>query len=544
MGFSSIPNQPILFEDPIFADQLCLNKDTRAYAQLLQAGDTMCVQLFNTGDLSTYNLQPLTLNGDILPNGDFSNNLSNWHQGDIAASVDDGPWPWGPSFDWYLNAGGAQRMSSATKGIGQILPSGTVGDNFLISLDFETFQSIGGISVYLGNFATNSWNSVTRQGTDPVNFDGRYTVILNSYAGLDLWFDATSAGAKPLLKDIRTYNCTGLIPFIPNFNFLSGWMYVESCNGYQVMAANWNIDTSFNLVAGTNYAFSFSIKNLQEGSIDIFDVDGNLIVSATENRDYEVFLSYTGTTGPMLFTVSNALSVGGILYNFKVATECFDHRFKLFNPTTNSESAWFDKDSLDFPIKYYNGRMFWCFDMADINDFDTGNPLSTGCYNVIIDDCGDGEYTSYTTINYTTGSHPCTVWMEGDCTTNAFDFFFKDSITNIEFKLGQRLRLLQFNPVYTIKSEDYLYSNGDMTRTSAQTSKKREAWFDYCDEPTHDVIRCQLLCDTLTIDNKPFFFVSGDYQPEWSQNGQYNLAQSRVELMAVQEKTLFNKNCI
>ena len=545
MGFSSIPNQPILFEDPIFASQTCLNNDTRAYAQLLQAGDTMCVQLFNVGDLSVYNLQSLTQNGNILPNGNFSNNLTDWHQGDIAASIDDGAWPWGPTFEWYLSNGGAQRMSGATKGIGQNLTSPTIGDVLLISLDFETYQNIGGIIVYLGDFATNTWNSVTRLGADAVNFDGRYTVILSSYAGLDLWFDATTAGSKPLLKDIRTYNCTGLVPFVVNSNFQDGWMYVESCNGYQVMDVNYDIDTTFNITAGTNYNFSFSIKNLQEGSIDIFDPDGNLIVSATENRDYEVYLTYTGSTGPVVFSVSNALSVGGILYNFKIATECFDHKFKLYDSTTNIESGWFDKDDLDFPVKYYNGRMFWCFDMADINIADiTPTPLPSGCYNLIIDDCGDGEYTSYTSINYTTGTHPCTVWMEGDCNSNAFNFFFKDSITDIEFKLGQRLRLLQFNPSYPIKSEEYLYSNGDMTRTSTQTSKKREAWFDYCDEPTHDVIRCQLLCDTLKIDTKYYYFISADYQPEWAANGQYNLAQSKAELMAVNEPTLFNKNCV
>lgn len=544
MGFSSIPNQPILFEDPIFAGQSCLNNDTRAYAQLLQAGDTMCIQLLNVGDLSTYNLQPLTQYGNILPNGDFSNNLTGWHQGVIATSTDDGPWPWGASFDWYLNSGGAQRMSSATKGIGQTITSGSVGDVYLISLDFETYQNVGGIKVYLGDFATNTYNGTTRLGTDPMNFDGRYTVILSSYAGLDLWFDGTTGGSKPLLKDIRVYNCTGIVPFIVDANFLAGWMYVESCDGYQIMAANYDLTSFFTINAGTNYAFSFSVKNLQEGSIDIFDPDGNLIVSATENRDYEVYFSYTGTSGTLTFNASNALSVGGIIYNYKIATECFDHRFKLVNPTTNSESKWFDKTDLDFPITYYNGRMFWCFNMGVINDFDTGTPLQTGCYNVRIDDCGTGEYDSYTTINYTTGSHPCTVWMEGDCQGKAFEFYFNDSNNTVSFTLGQRLRLLQFNPMYPIKGEEYLYSNGDMKRTFAQTSKKREAWFDYVDEPTHDVIRLQLLCDTLSIDGKYYYFSSADYQPEWSQNGKYNLAQSRVELMAVEERTLFNKNCI
>jgi len=45
MGFTFIPNQPILFDDDI---QEGKNNDNSAYAQLLQAGDTMCVQLKST----------------------------------------------------------------------------------------------------------------------------------------------------------------------------------------------------------------------------------------------------------------------------------------------------------------------------------------------------------------------------------------------------------------------------------------------------------------------------------------------------------------
>ena len=45
MGFTFIPNQPILFDSDI---QEGKNNDNSAYAQLLQAGDTMCVQLKTT----------------------------------------------------------------------------------------------------------------------------------------------------------------------------------------------------------------------------------------------------------------------------------------------------------------------------------------------------------------------------------------------------------------------------------------------------------------------------------------------------------------
>ena len=133
--------------------------------------------------------------------------------------------------------------------------------------------------------------------------------------------------------------------------------------------------------------------------------------------------------------------------------------------------------------------------------------------------------------------------MVGDNTGYAFDFFFNDPSTTIDFTLRQRLRLLQFNPTYPAKSEEYLYSNGNHVRTYAETGKFRTAWFDYVDEPTHDAIRVQLLCDTLTIDNKQYYCLAEDYEPEWAQNGKQALAQSRVELMAVSEPTLFNKSC-
>lgn len=542
MAIENIKNQPIQFESPILANQLCLNGDQKFYAQLLQDGDIMCVQLKNIADLSVYNLEPLTVNGNILTNGDFSNNLNGWHQGELSTSTDDGAWPWGVSFEWYYDNGGAQRMSSATKGIGLTLPSGTVGDIFLVSLYFEMYQNIGGISINLGDFATNSWNYKNRNGSDPLNIDNRFTVPLSSYAGLDLWFDGLTSGSKALLKDIKVYKVNQLL-FVADANFLDGWMYVESLDGYQIMNVNYDITSTFQLFNNTNYQINFKVKNLNGGSIDIFDYDGNLLLSATENREYNLFDTYTGTTGPLTISVTNNNSVGGIIYDINVGEVCYDHRFKLLNPNTNSESKWFDSSDLDFPVKYYQDRIIWCFDMGEINDNDTGTPLQTGCYNVIIDDCGIQEITSTTLINYTTGTHSCSVWMDGNNNGYAFDFFFNANDTNISFSLGQRLRLLQFNPKYLNKSEDYLYSNGNMTRTFAQTGKKREAWFDYVDESTHDVIRIQLLSDTLTIDGDQFYYITEDYEPEWQANGKGNLAQSRVELMAVTEKTLFNKNC-
>jgi hypothetical protein len=163
----------------------------------------------------------------------------------------------------------------------------------------------------------------------------------------------------------------------------------------------------------------------------------------------------------------------------------------------------------------------------------------------IQDCCGEvlGQYTSTNFINYNVLGWDCSRWVEGSNDGYAFGFFFSDPSTSTQFTLGQRLRILQFNPVYPAVVNEYLYSNGNRTRSYAQSSKQRQAWFDYVDEATHDIIRLQMLCDTLTIDNVNFFCLAEDYEPEWGENGKYNLAQSRVTLQMVTEPTLYNKSC-
>jgi hypothetical protein len=191
--------------------------------------------------------------------------------------------------------------------------------------------------------------------------------------------------------------------------------------------------------------------------------------------------------------------------------------------------------------------MIWCFDWETLESAETpGAQLSSDCYTISVDDqCAGATTKSYTIVNYkATGSHDCSVMVQGTNQGYAFGFFFNEPGVNVYFRLRQRLRLLQFNPMYPVKTEQYLYSDGTMSRPFAQSGKVRTAWFDYVDEPTHDVIRLQLLSDTLLIENNQFFCIAEDYEPEWGENGKYNLAQSKVALMAQNEPTLYNKNCI
>jgi hypothetical protein len=187
----------------------------------------------------------------------------------------------------------------------------------------------------------------------------------------------------------------------------------------------------------------------------------------------------------------------------------------------------------------------WKFQLNNLTDPD-GYPLviENGCYYLRVTDCCTSEQTVSTNfINYSTTGWDCSFWVEGNNDGFAFGFFFSDPSTATTFKLVQRLRVLQFNPVYPAVSEEYLFSNGGRSRSFAQSSKIRTAWFDYVDELTHDVIRLQILSDDLIINGAQYFCEAEDYEPEWGQNGRYNLAQSRVNLIDVNEPTLYNKSC-
>ena len=120
--------------------------------------------------------------------------------------------------------------------------------------------------------------------------------------------------------------------------------------------------------------------------------------------------------------------------------------------------------------------------------------------------------------------------------------FYFGATTAPVFRLIQRLRVLQFAPSYPIEGEEYLYSSGVWGRSFGQRGKVRTCHFDYVDEATHDTISAQMLCDVLLIDDVQFYAPTKEYKPEWDDN-KYNLAQSRIDLVAVDEKYIFKRNC-
>jgi hypothetical protein len=540
MAIENIPNQPIQFDPPIFDAQTCLNSDQKKYNVLLQDGDEMCIQVKNIPSVELITLDSSLNYTNEFENANFANSLNDWFQVDVGTGTNYGLFgSWSTSWYYYANGGATTYASKpANIGIGQFIDN--PGNLYMIS--FEADITAGEIKVYLGDLSGVSWNYQVIDGSTP-NIDGRYTCYLSAYAGNFLCFANVNNGAKINIKNVRVVG-TWNAHFVPDSGMVDGWMYVESLNGWQCKDINQSLSTAFSLTSGQDYRLSFKVSNLTNGSITWYDVNDIPLISPTENRQYDLYFNST-TNDPVHLLTDNALAIGGVIYDMHFYEMCYNYKC-VISQNGVAVSEEFDSGHATFPVQFYQDRLIWCFDIGQINNIDTGDPMASGCYDITIlgGDCGDDDYTSWSVINYkATGSHPCSVWVEADNSGYAFDLFFKSDDTTVTYTIGQRLRLLQFNPIYPNKSETYLYSNGQMTRTYGQTGKKREAWFDYCDESTHDVIRVQLLSDTLTIEGANYFCLVEDYEPEWAVNGKQALAQSRVELMAVSEPTLFNKSC-
>lgn len=547
MAIRFIPNQPILFDAPLFAGQTCLNNDTRQYAQLAQEDDNMCIQFFNDPITTLYDCA-MTNALDVVVNGSFATDLTGWDEYNFTTGTN-----LGTPTNWYWSTNGATSDPSISNiGLVQTIP-GSIGDIYLISFEF-TYDNGGNFKIGLGNKATNSWNWINLFNNYETNIDGRRCLLVSSYINLDLAFYCDTSAVT--IKNLVVRNITPAQCVVPNSSVNEHWTYVESVNGWQKIdgtaATAYPITLTSSLVNGTDYRLTYKIMNMPEDSIAYMEIQDNANATLAKEYTNGEFAEYFNYTGPSAqpYVLANPNAQNGIIYDIKFEEMCYNHRINITYQSGDPASIWYDSSSGLNPITYYQDRMIWCFDWNTLESAETpGGNISTGCYNITVEDnCsgGIGAVTSWTVVNYkASGGHECSVIVRGSCSGSAFGFFFNDpDNTSVSFSLKQRLRILQFNPLYPIKTEQYTYSSGMMNRTYAQSGKVRTAWFDYVDEATHDVIRLQLLCDNLIIDNEPFFCIAEDYEPEWGQNGKYNLAQSKVALMAQNEPTLFNKNCI
>jgi hypothetical protein len=221
-----------------------------------------------------------------------------------------------------------------------------------------------------------------------------------------------------------------------------------------------------------------------------------------------------------------------------------DVRYSVYKLQVANPSGLAATDEIEFTV--HDDRLTWCFDVSDLTN--SSLPIELSCdidYQLLLTaQCPEespAEYLSVTVLRYNPDGWDCTFVVEGYSDGYNLGFYFGATTANV-FKLTQRLRILQFAPKYPTQGEEYLFSSGIFGRSYAQRGKVRTAHFDYVDEPTHDVISTQLICDVLTIDGDVYFAPVKDYEPEWDEN-RYNLAQSKVDMIRVTEPVIFKRSC-
>jgi hypothetical protein len=295
---------------------------------------------------------------------------------------------------------------------------------------------------------------------------------------------------------------------------------------------------------GNYHRVNLRITDCTQGGLEVV-LGGTYLGTTSGNGEFQLYGVPNDASGSLILTKAD--NFDGCVDNVTVDDFGFlDSAFinsTVYGLEIINQSGVGATDRIEFVLN--DDRITWCFDVSDLTN--GGFPIELGCnidYRLrLTEDCGGGAttYDSLTVLRYNPDGWDCTFVVEGYSDGYNLGFYFGATTANV-FKLTQRLRILQFAPKYPTQGEEYLFSSGIFGRSYAQRGKVRTAHFDYVDEPTHDVISTQLICDVLTIDGDVYFAPVKDYEPEWDEN-RYNLAQSKVDIIRVTEPVIFKRSC-
>lgn len=526
-----MPNQPFIFED-ILPDQPCLNNDIRAYSQIVEPNDNICVQQ-----------KMLPCNPDIICEPTF---VDEGAVGPITGG-------WTVSGGWTMPTGYNLSYDGTGGVVGQAYqgwPPGTLkaGNAYVIQFTITSVTGNAAVTLALGLDATTTTYNATgtyiatficQDDADLVEF------IMNSAA--------TTAGDTMYIFDISISRYTTCWKDGLNFGYPS-WTYVYETDGLTYYTAyfcskDYTGGTLTNsgayTVDGNYHAVNITITNCTQGGLEVV-LGGVYIGTIYGNGEFTLYGTPTDTSGDLIFTKVDLFD-GCITacqvqdYGLLDTADPTTAVYKLF---VAKEDAAVTTDEIGFVIN--DDRITWCFNVSEL--LNGGLPIELSCDSLyqllIVTECDEGEpaeFRSITTFRYNQDGWPCSSIVEAYADGYQLGFYF-GSTTAPVFKLIQRLRILQFAPKYPTSGEEYLYSSGSWSRSYAQRGKVRTAWFDYVDEATHDVISTQVLCDVFTIDALAYYVPVKDYEPEWEEH-KYNLAQSRIDIVKSTEVTIFKRSC-
>ena len=515
MPIEFIPNQPVVFENPI-GDYPCLNNDPKVYGPLMQSGDEMCIQ-WKLGSCGTPLCEPDMVG---IPGTD-----------ELGAWTVTGGWDTTGSSNLSFDGVG-NPTGDAIQQISGLSP-GTV---YKLTFDVNIYTGTAIYSIY--------WFSNSAPIFD-FSATGSYTVYFVAQASLQtikFYHNGTSTFADQLL--IENLEVVQWTQCWQQGDLTSGdhaWIYEYNTLIQEGrFCSNVNEDSLINTQAfvntGNYHGITFVISNCTQGGLEVY-VDGGTTPIGTTSGNGQFTYYGNPSTQDLIFNKVGSFDgcISQVTVNDYGVINDYDITFENEGATVTSSVA---------TPTAYDDRLVWCGNWNNLTWTVNGTPdLEPTCgkyYTKIYDPCDDVTHTSVNLINYDRDGHECTKFVEAWNDGYAFGFYFGD-VNAPDFKLKQRLRVLAFNPVYRNSGEEYLYSSGQTVRSYAQSQKARTAWFDYADEYCHDTIRTQLLSQKLTIEGVSFYFPTEDYEPEWNDRGKYNLAQSRVTLF--HELSTFGSTC-
>jgi hypothetical protein len=546
-----IPNQPITF-GAIAQD--CLNNDPRAYAMLMQGEEQWKLQIENTScDGADGTVCDIEMNdvGDYLVNSEFTS-ATEWTAVDAVVY---------PAFGYatlFVDAGSA-NMGTLTKSVTVPVGCYPYGDGFnTYKLSFEIVNAfIQGSCVFFINSLFGGFGGDYRlyNGYPNNGITELYVQIVDSHNEIQIGLTGTD-GDFVRMKNIS------LQAVAPCWQ-----MYADSSAGINNNATS-NPSWSYS-VTGTTGSFTslpnWDVINPQTFPYPTLDVCllSTLSIGDAMTLTYTISGQTAGSIYPMLGTQAGVTRNSNGTFNEIITDDVGSNNLQFwttqdFDGTISIVEGYVyanchtidvvDANTLTpvatgYVPDYVNDKIEMVFNPQSIPGEVGGEPndfaLVDGCYRIKFNDCCTGESViSDTVINYTTGTHDCTVLVDATCDGEAFGFDF-----SANFSIRHRLRTLRFNPTYRNEGEDSQGSDGVKRRPFAQSEKVYSCLFDYCDEPTHDAINAQLLCDTLTFDGVEYFYPIQDYSPDWADRGKLNLAQSQIELQKKQS-VIFNRNCV
>lgn len=511
MPLEFLPNQPIVFENPI-GDYPCLNNDPTTYGPLAMEDDSICVQwkLAPCGE-------PLCEPNMIMdPVG--SDELGAWTAGD----------GWSTTGSDNLSYAGPDVLAVATQSFTSI-------ENTIYNLSFEV-QNYTGTSSIIVVIGSNTVVAATLEG------NGIYNVYFTAYEtpiNVSFITVATDASDTWEIVNLELKQWTDCWQDEAPDD-LPTWSYSYDTGEGKFCSLDTTqgdlINTTAFTTIGNYHRVTMVISDCTLGGIEV-RLGSVLLGTTSGNGQFEFYGVPTAGTD-LVFTKVDDFDGCISQVNVEDFGDPSNARVRFINHSgstySNYETPTFIKD-----------RLIWCSpEFDELTWTINGTPdlvLQCDQLKVEIDEpCAGDTIQSVNYINFNRGGWECSKVVEAWNDGYAFGFYFGD-INNPDFKLIQRLRVLQFSPVYRNSGEEYLYSSGASGRSYAQSQKARTAWFDYVDEYTHDCIRTQLLSSKLFVDGYAFFYPVEDYEPEWNDRGKYNLAQSRVTLL--HEEAIFGSTC-